>query len=175
MKKILTLLIIFWNVTYIYSQNDVYYSSGNLNLNINLYTNKFMIFFENEYNGDTIPGHMSPRFFYGPYSNGSVYKRGNKLFMYDPQIKRYYIFILIDKYTLVSTKNTALTNKNDTLRAVSIVKGDGSPCESLSWKNNKRHGIWNYFFDSGISKVKYVNGAKIDSVFQTYKDINAMK
>jgi hypothetical protein len=175
MKKILTLLIIFWNVTYIYSQNDVYYSSGNLNLNIDLYTNKFRIYFEVEYDGDTIPGHMSPRFIYGPYSNGSVYKRGNKLFLYDPQIKRYYIFNLIDKYTLVSTKNTALINKNDTLRAVSIGKEDGSPCESLSWKNNKRHGIWNYFFDSGISKVKYVNGAKIDSVFQTYKDINAMK
>jgi antitoxin component YwqK of YwqJK toxin-antitoxin module len=75
----------------------------------------------------------------------------------------------------VITKNTYLINKNDTLKVVSIGKEDGSLCESLSWKNNKRNGIGNYFFDSGTSKVKYVNGAKIYSVFQTYKDINGIK
>ena len=170
MKKLLVLTVLMFNIC-VYSQKNISYQLGELELEINEYSNTFKIFFSNESKDSDGKFHESPISIYGPYSFGNVCRKNNKIILFDPKLKRYYTFIKIDNYTLKSTKSTSMFKNGVFIKAYALSNYEGAVIRYMTWKNNKRHGDWSYFFDDGISKVKYINGVKVDSVFQPFKDV----
>jgi len=171
MKKLLILTILLFHIC-AYSQKNVVYELGKLQMEIDEYSNTFQINQIDTSDNPVKNGHISPIFIYEPYSKGRVFHTNNKIILFDLKLKRYYIFIEIDQYTLKSTKSTAIFKNGDLLKAYTLSNKEGVLIRSMSWKNNKRHGLWSYFFADGISKVNYNNGVPVDSVFQTWKSIN---
>ena len=171
MKKLLAITILLFHIC-VYSQKDATYRLGKLELEINEYSNTFQICQVDTSDNPVINGSKSPIFIYEPYSIGSVHRKNNKITLFDPKLKRYYTFIEFDEYTLKSTKLTTMFKYGDLIKAHAIFNKKGELFRYMSWKNNKRHGLWSYFFVDGLSKVNYNNGVLVDSVFQTWKDIN---
>ena len=171
MKKLLVLSILIFHICG-YSQKNASYQIGELELEINEYSNTFQICQLDTSDNQIINGHVSPTIIYEPNSKGRVYRINNKIILFDSKLKRYYTFIEKDKYTLKSTKSTAMFKNGDLLKASSFFNKKDEIICCMSWKNNKRNGLWSYFFVDGISKVNYKNGVLVDSVFQTWKDIN---
>lgn len=171
MKKLLTLTIIMFHICG-YSQKDASYRLGELELGINGYSNTFQISKIDTSDNPVINGHISPISIYEPYSMGRVYRKNNKITLFDTKLKRYYTFVEIDEYTLKSTKSTAIFKNGDLLKIYALSNQKGAVIRWMSWKNNKRHALWSYFFVDGLSKVNYNNGILVDSVFYTWKDIN---
>ncbi len=84
-------------------------------------------------------------------------KENNTIVCYDNKLNRYYTFDEIDNYTLVSTKNTALFNKGDTLKLSYLYQYNEYYFQYMSWKGNKRDGIWKSLStnEDSITYVEY--------------------
>ena len=171
MKKLLVITILLFHIC-VYSQKDATYRLGKLELEINEYSNTFQICQVDTSDNPVINGSKSPIFIYEPYSKGSVHRKNNKITLFDPKLKRYYTFNEIDEYTLKSNKSTADFKNGELLKIYALSNKESAVIRCMSWKNNKRHGLWSYFFVDGLSKVNYNNGILVDSVYQTWKDIN---
>ena len=123
-------------------------------------------------NKDTSPIYYTYSMFTDDYtyifSEGTFTRNNNEIICYDPLFKRYYTFDILDEYTLVATKHTALFIKGDTLKMSSLWRSKDSYIQGMSWNGNKRHGMWkNYHLDEdSITYIKYKN----DTIVRQYKE-----
>ena len=99
------------------------------------------------------------------FSEGFFEKRNNQIICYDKSFNRYYTFDEIDEYTLVAIKHTALFTKGDTLKMSSLFQSENSRYQSMSWKGNKKDGIW--CLRVGKDSIRYTE-YKDDAIVRKY-------
>jgi hypothetical protein len=102
------------------------------------------------------------------FSEGTFKKKDNTIICYDAVFKRYYTFNQLDEYTLVATKHTALFTKGDTLKLGSLFRNEDMYFQDMSWRGNKRDGIWKSYNADGDS-IRYVV-YKNDSIINRYSE-----
>ena len=96
-----------------------------------------------------------------PYSSGTFKIKNNEITCYDPKLNRIYKFIIVDEYTLMSIKHTAIFKKGELLKMTMNAKDD-----YMIWKDSKRHGIWSITMNDTIRKwVLYQQDIPIDSIY----------
>lgn len=80
--------------------------------------------------------------------------------------------IIIDNYTLVATKHTALFTKGDTLKLYYVYNGKDNQIQGMTWKLGNRDGIWaNYYIGSdSINLTEYKNNIIVRQYRKKNKD-----
>lgn len=175
MKKMFVNLVIMF-VPYIsnFSQIVFYRNNGIIEFVMDYQSNKFEIcgrwhwskdFFDDleklySYTYEHL-GHVEPLILEDPYSSGTFKINNNEITCYDPKLNRIYKFIIVDEYTLMSTKHTAIFKKGELLKMTMNAKED-----YMIWKDLKRHGIWSITMNDTIRKwVLYQQDIPIDSIY----------
>lgn len=127
MDKLRIIMLMFLLLFICNSHSQTYVHSGKDNFKLRIDSDTFEIFKtikyinpdkqKQRYNDsiDIILHHWATRA-YSIISEGRVMKKNNKITCYDPELKRYYVFILLNDSTLLAAKHTALFVKGNILK-----------------------------------------------------------